>query len=207
MSDSCCNGTIDIRALEARQRRVLMIVLAINIVTFVMMLSAAIYGGSSSLLSGGLDNLGDALTYLLSLAVIGASGRAKAKVALFKGVLIFGTAIAVAIQIAWRLGHPNVPVFEAIGIAALLNLAFNGICLWLLTPYRHGDVNMASAWECSRNDVFEGFAVLLAAAGVWLFSAGWPDLVIAVALLLMFLRSAWRVLRSACVELRGSTGA
>jgi Co/Zn/Cd efflux system component len=201
MSDSCCNGTIDIRALEARQRRVLMIVLAINIVTFVMMLSAAIYSGSSSLLSGGLDNLGDALTYL---PVIGASGSAKAKVALFKGVLIFGTAIAVAIQIAWRLGHPNVPVFEAIGIAALLNLAFNGICLWLLTPYRHGDVNMASAWECSRNDVFEGFAVLLAAAGVWLFSAGWPDLVIAVALLLMFLRSAWRVLRSACVELRGS---
>src|SRR3546814_10370734 len=56
---------------------------------------------------------------------------------------------------------------------------------------------MASAWECSRNDVFEGFAVLLAAAGVWLFAAGWPDLVIAAALLVMFLRSAWRVFRTA----------
>ncbi|MDQ2701853.1 MAG: cation transporter [Pseudomonadota bacterium] len=197
MADSCCSGTVDIRAMEARQRRVLMIVLAINIATFVMMLAAAIYSGSSSLLSGSLDNLGDALTYLLSIAVIGASTRAKAKVALLKGLLILGAAIAVAVQIGWRLAHPEVPVFEAIGIAALLNLAFNGICLWLLTPYRHGDVNIASAWECSRNDVFEGFAVLLAAVGVWLFDAGWPDLLIAAALLVMFLRSAWRVLRSA----------
>ena len=197
MGDSCCSGTVDIRAMEARQRRVLMIVLAINIATFVMMLSAAIYSGSSSLLSGSLDNLGDALTYLLSIAVIGASTRAKAKVALLKGLLILGAAIAVAVQIGWRLAHPEVPIFEAIGIAALLNLAFNGICLWLLTPYRHGDVNMASVWECSRNDVFEGIAVLLAAVGVWLFEAGWPDLLIAAALLVMFLRSAVRVLRSA----------
>ena len=197
MADSCCSGTVDIRAMEARQRRVLMIVLAINIATFAMMLAAAIYSGSSSLLSGSLDNLGDALTYLLSIAVIGASTRAKAKVALLKGLLILGAAIAVAVQISWRLAHPEVPVFEAIGIAALLNLAFNGICLWLLTPYRHGDVNMGSAWECSRNDVFEGMAVLLAAVGVWLFEAGWPDLLIAAALLVMFLRSAWRVLRSA----------
>ena len=197
MADSCCSGTVDIRAMEARQRRVLMIVLAINIATFAMMLAAAIYSGSSSLLSGSLDNLGDALTYLLSIAVIGASTRAKAKVALLKGLLILGAAIAVAVQIGWRLAHPEVPVFEAIGIAALLNLAFNGICLWLLTPYRHGDVNMGSAWECSRNDVFEGMAVLLAAVGVWLFDAGWPDLLIAAALLVMFLRSAWRVLRSA----------
>ena len=197
MGDSCCSGTVDIRAMEARQRQVLMIVLAINIATFVMMLSAANYSGSSSLLSGSLDNLGDALTYLLSIAVIGASTRAKAKVALLKGLLILGAAMAVAVQVGWRLAHPEVPIFEAIGIAALLNLAFNGICLWLLTPYRHGDVNMASAWECSRNDVFEGFAVLLAAVGVWLFDAGWPDLLIAAALLVMFLRSAWRVLRSA----------
>src|SRR3546814_19508607 len=68
VADSCCSGTVDSRALEARQRRVLMIVLAINIVTFAMKVSAAIYSGSSSLLSGGLDNLGDALTYEIGRA-------------------------------------------------------------------------------------------------------------------------------------------
>lgn len=202
MSDSCCGGTVDLAAMQARQRRVLMIVLVINLATFGMMLAAALYGRSSSLLSGSLDNLGDALTYLLSLAVIGASAAAKARVAVVKGLLILGAALAVAVQIVWRLLHPEVPLFEAIGAAALLNLAFNGVCLWLLTPYRAGDVNMASAWECSRNDVYEGFAVLLAAAGVWVFDAGWPDLVIAAALLALFLRSAWRVLARARAELR-----
>src|SRR5690606_23048535 len=192
--------------MEARQRRVLMIVLAINVATFAMMLAAALYSGSSSLLSGSLDNLGDALTYLLSLAVVGASARAKARVALFKGLLIFGAAVAVAFQIGWRLAHPGVPIFGAMGLAAGLNLVFNAICLWLLTPYRHGDVNMASAWECSRNDIFEGLAVLAASVGVALFGAGWPDLVIAGALLLMFLRSAWRVLRSGWQRYRTGVG-
>ena len=193
---------MDVGALEARQRRVLMIVLAINIATFAMMITAALYSGSSSLLSGSLDYLGDALTYLLSLAVVGASLRAKAAVAVVKGLLILGAAIAVAAQIGWRLAHPGVPIFEAMGLAAAGNLAFNGLCLWLLTSYRFGDVNMASAWECARNDIYEGFAVLLAAASVWMFDAGWPDLVIATVLLLMFLRSAWRVLRSALKSFR-----
>lgn len=198
MADSCgCGGAMDVGALETRQRRVLLIVLAINIATFAMMITAALYSGSSSLLSGSLDNLGDALTYLLSLAVVGAGLRAKATVAVVKGVLILGAAIAVAVQIGWRLAHPGVPIFEAMGLAAAINLAFNGLCLWLLTPYRFGDVNMASAWECSRNDIYEGFAVLMAAASVWMFGAGWPDLVIATVLLVMFLRSAWRVLRAA----------
>src|SRR3546814_6706889 len=103
------------------------------------------------------------------------------------------------LQIGWRLAHPNVPIFEAIGIAAVINLAFNGICLWLLTPYRRVDVNMASAWECSRNEDFEGFAVLLAAAGLWQFAAGWAELGIAAARLVLFLSSAWRVVRTASV--------
>ncbi|MEJ7746439.1 MAG: cation transporter [Luteimonas sp.] len=203
MADSCCDE-IDVRALEARQRRVLIIVLVINAATFVMMVATALHSGSSSLLSGGLDNFGDALTYALSLAVVGASAGAKARVALFKGALILAAAIAVALQIAWQLAHPGVPVFKAIGIAALLNLAANFLCLRLLNPYRSGDVNMTSAWECSRNDVGEGVAVLAAAVGVWWFDAAWPDLVIAVALLLMFLRSAWRVLRSAWRALQTS---
>jgi|GEM_PF-3937663 len=37
MGDSCCGGTVDIRALEARQRRVLKALLAINLATFAMM--------------------------------------------------------------------------------------------------------------------------------------------------------------------------
>ena len=189
-------------AMQARQRRVLLIVMLINIGSCAMMFAAAYLSQSSALLSGTLDNLGDALTYLLSLLVIGASFRAKAKVALFKGLLILTAALAVGAQIAWRVRNPTVPLFETMGVAALLNLGLNGVCLWLLTPLRHSDINLASAWECSRNDMFEGMAVLAAALGVWLFKGGWPDLVVASLLLVLFLRSAWRVLGMAWRGLR-----
>lgn len=208
MSDcSSCGKVVDVAAMEDSQRRTLKIVLGINLATFVMMMGAAWFSRSSSLLSGGLDNLGDSLTYAVSLAVVGSSLQTKAKVAFLKGLLILGAAIAVAAQIVWRLQNPGVPVFEAMGLAGVLNLAANAFCLWLLTPHRNGDINLSSAWECSRNDIYEGFAVLLAAFAVWVFGTGWPDLVIASALLLMFLRSASRVLRGAWRELRGATPA
>jgi len=201
MNDSCCQSQIDAGALEERQRRVLVLVLVINAATFLMMITAAGFSGSSSLLSGALDNFGDAVTYALSLAVIGAACAAKARVALFKGLLIFGAALAVAVQIAWRISHVETPVFETMGIAALLNLGANLLCLRLLYPYRNGDVNMTSVWECSRNDVMEGVAVIAATLAVWVFGSGWPDILIAIALLVLFLRSASRVLRSAWREL------
>ena len=197
IGDGCCEGELDVQALHAGQRRVLKIVFGINVATFVMVVAAALYSGSSSLLSGGLDNLGDALTYALSLAVVGASTQAKSRVALFKGALILSAALAVGLRIVWRVLHPTVPLFEAMTGAAMLNLVANATCLRLLTPHRHDDVNMGSVWECSRNDIYEGVAVLVAAAGVWLFEAGWPDLIVATGLLLMFLRSAWRVFRAA----------
>jgi Co/Zn/Cd efflux system component len=176
---------------------VLIAVLAINAGTFLMMVAGSVLSGSSSLLSGTLDNFGDAVTYALSLAVVGSSVTAKARVALVKGLLIGGAAIAVALQIAWSLANPEVPIVETMGVTAMLNLAANAVCLWLLTSYRHGDVNMASAWECSRNDIYEGCAVIAATIAVWLFGSGWPDLLIAVILLAMFTRSATRVIRAA----------
>jgi Co/Zn/Cd efflux system component len=203
MSDCCgCGKTVDVAAMHSKQRRVLKLVLAINALTFILMVGAAWWSHSSSVLSGALDNLGDALTYALSLAVVGASALAKARVSMVKGFLIMGAAVAVAVQIGWRLYNPAVPIFEGMGVAALLNLCANAYCLWLLTPFRNGDVNLASAWECSRNDIFEGFAVLITALLVWAFGAGWPDLVVAVGLLVMFVRSALRVLRASWAELR-----
>ena len=201
MADSCCENTLDLGELQARQRGVLIVVLVINALTFLMMVAGAILSGSSAVLSGGLDNLGDAVTYALSLAVVGASVAAKARVAMVKGALIFGAALAVAAQIGWRLSHMETPVFEMMGVSALLNLGANLVCLRLLTPYKDADVNMASVWECSRNDVMEGFAVIVAAISVWTIDSGWPDILVAAALLMLFLRSASRVLRNAWREL------
>ena len=76
VSRSCCQDQIDVSALQGRERRVLKVVLAINASTFLMMVVAANVSGSSSLLSGALDNFGDAMNYALSLAVVGATSAA-----------------------------------------------------------------------------------------------------------------------------------
>jgi len=200
----CCGDGIDVANMAQAQRRVLTIVMVINLVTFVGMVIASWLSHSSALLSGTLDNLGDAVTYALSLAVVGAGVQAKAKVALFKGLLISLAAAGVAVQIGWRLMNPEMPIVLTMGTAAVLNLVANSICLYLLSAHREDDVNMSSVWECSRNDVFEGVAVIVTVGAVWLLDSAWPDLIVAMALLVMFSRSAFRVLTSALTELRST---
>lgn len=198
----CCQNGCEITARNARQRTTLRWVLAINAGMFLVIVAAALYADSTALLSDSLDNLGDAITYALSLYAIALGARAKAKVALFKGLLILAAALAVAGQIAWKLAHPAVPIFEAMGAFSLLGLAANGICFGLLWRHRNEDINMSSVWECSRNDIASNISVFVAALGVWLTGSGWPDLLVAAALVLLLLRSALRVISSARRELR-----
>jgi Co/Zn/Cd efflux system component len=66
---------------------------------------------------------------------------------------------------------------------------------------------MSSAWECSRNDVVEGGAVILTTLAVALLGSAWPDIIVAIALLAMFLRSAIRVLGTARKGLSASAPA
>jgi Co/Zn/Cd efflux system component len=191
-------------ALRERQRGTLVIVLGINAVMFLLIIVAALYGKSTALLADSFDNLGDALTYGLSLYVVSRSVTAKARVALFKGGLIFLAACVVAGQIAYRLFVPGVPVFEVMGIFSLLGLAANGLCLYLLWRHRHEDVNMSSVWECSRNDIVSNISVFLAAGAVWLTGSGWPDILVALGLVVFLMRSSLRVMTSAMVELRAA---
>ncbi|GGD61454.1 cation transporter [Lacimicrobium alkaliphilum] len=198
----CCNSSCSVDALRQRQKGTLQIVLGINAVMFVVIAVAAFYANSSALLADSLDNLGDALTYALSLYVVSRSARAKAKVALFKGLLIFVAGCVVAGQILYRLWVPGMPVFELMGTFSLIALAANSVCLYLLWRHRHEDVNMSSVWECSRNDIATNLSVFIAAGAVWLTGSGWPDILVAVGLVVLLMRSSLRVLSSATAELR-----
>jgi Co/Zn/Cd efflux system component len=197
----CCNDSCAVEALQTRQRGTLKIVLGINALMFFVIAAAALYGNSTALLADSLDNLGDALTYGLSLYAVSRGAALKAKVALFKGVLIFLAAAMVAAQIVHRLFVPATPLFEVMGVFSVLGLIANGVCLWLLTRHRHDDVNMSSVWECSRNDIAANLSVFVAAGAVWLTGSGWPDLVVALGLVWLLMRSALRVIRSARAEL------
>lgn len=201
----CCNENCSIDRLRERQRGTLQVVLGVNAVMFIVIVAAALYGKSTALLADSLDNLGDALTYGLSLYAVSRGATTKAKVALFKGGLIFLAALVVAAQIVYKAFVPSLPVFEVMGAFSLLGLAANSLCLFLLWRHRHEDVNMSSVWECSRNDIASNLSVFVAAGGVWLTGSGWPDAVVALGLVGLLMRSAVRVISSAMEELRNSS--
>jgi Co/Zn/Cd efflux system component len=198
----CCEGGCELNALHGRQRTTLKIVLTINAVMFFVIVAAALYAGSVSLMSDSLDNLGDAITYALSIYAVAKGGQVKARVAMFKGALILAAALAVAGQIIYKVMHPAVPIFEAMSAFSLLGLAANGICLYLLWRHRNEDINMSSVWECSRNDIASNLSVLVAALGVWATGSAWPDLFVAFCLVMLLLRSAIRIITAARRELR-----
>jgi cation diffusion facilitator family transporter len=206
MADCCEDKACALDALKDRQSATLKVVLGINAVMFVVELTAGLMAGSTALLSDSLDNLGDALTYGFSLYAVYRGPRSKAKVALFKGMLILGAGIFVLFQVAYRIAVPVIPAYEAMGVVSLLALLANGTCLALLWKHRGEDINMSSVWECSRNDIAANIAVFVAAGGVMLFRSGWPDILVGGALALLFLWSAAKVLKGAAVELRKSAG-
>ncbi len=200
----CCNQDCSLDRLQERQRGTLQIVLGINAIMFFVIVAAALYGKSTALLADSLDNLGDALTYGLSLYAVSRGATVKAKVALFKGGLIFLAAIAVAAQIIYKFFVPSVPVFEVMGAFSLLGLSANSLCLFFLWRHRHEDVNMSSVWECSRNDIASNLSVFVAAGAVWFTGSGWPDIVVALGLVWLLMRSAIRVISSAIAELHAA---
>ena len=205
MADSCCEtkgGEIERLALQADQRRVLVAVLAINAVMFVVTLGAGLVAGSSALMAVAADMLGDALVYAVSLYAIAKSARWKAGVAALKGgfILILGLAVLVNVWVKIQSGVPPSSSLM-LGFGALA-LAGDLICLSLLWRFRRQDVNMASTFECSRNDVIENVGVLIAAGLVAATQSPWPDIVIGLAIAAVILRSAVRVLAEAVPKLK-----
>ena len=205
MSDHCCSSKgveLEKLARQAKQRRVLIVVLVINAVMFFAEFGAGLVAGSAALMADATDMLGDALVYGVSLYAIAKSDRWKAGVAAFKGafILVLGFGILVNAAIKIQSGVPPSSTLMLVfgGMALVANL----VCLGLLWRFRRQDVNMASTWECSRNDVISNVGVLAAAGLVAATRSPWPDIVIGVAMAAVVLRSAVRVLAGSLPQLR-----
>jgi Co/Zn/Cd efflux system component len=171
---------------------------------FVVEFGAGVIAGSSALMADASDMLGDALVYAVSLYALARSARWKAGVAMLKGGVILALGIGVAVNAIAKI-ESGVPPSSALmlGFGALA-LAANLVCLRLLWGFRAQDVNMASTFECSRNDVISNVGVLLAAGLVAWLDSPWPDIAIGSAMARVFLRSALRVMKDAAPQLRAA---
>ncbi|MDA0662995.1 MAG: cation transporter [Proteobacteria bacterium] len=185
-----------------RLRRILVVVLIVNVVMFGVEMTAGIAAKSVSLQADAIDFLGDAATYAITLAVMGLSLRWRAGAALLKGasmglfgVFVLGAAI-------WHVVNGTLPGAQIMGTVGFAALIANVFCALLLIRFREGDANMRSVWLCSRNDAISNVAVMIAAAGVFATDTGWPDAIVAIIMASLALSSSWQVLRQALSEWR-----
>lgn len=196
----CCGHDAKFDGVSDNYKRRLWIVIAINALMFFVEMGAGRLAQSQALQADALDFLGDALTYGISLAVIGASIQARTNAALFKGVSLLLVGVWVFGSTLYRVFYTGVPAAEVMLWIGFLALLANLSSVMLLVKYKDGDANVRSVWLCSRNDAIGNVAVMLAALGVWGTATGWPDLMVAGIMAALFLSSAYQILKQALQE-------
>lgn len=197
-----CSGNPQFDGLDPAYKRILWAVIFINAAMFIIEMSAGKLAGSQALQADALDFLGDAFTYGLSLAVIGMSLKVRSTAALIKGVSLLLMGLWVFGSTAYQFFVLGVPKAEIMGAIGVLALAANVASVLLLMRYKDGDANVRSVWLCSRNDAIGNVAVMVASVAVWFTATAWPDLVVAIIMAGLFLRSAQLILVQAWQELR-----
>lgn len=200
----CCGHDAKFEGVSDDYKRRLWIVIAINAAMFAVEMTAGQLARSQALQADALDFLGDALTYGISLAVIGASIRIRTNAALVKALSLLLMGLWVLGSTIYRVIYVGVPEAEIMGMIGLLALIANLASVMLLVRYKDGDANVRSVWLCSRNDAIGNVAVMIAALGVWGTATGWPDLIVAGIMASLFLSSATQIFRQALAERRES---
>jgi cation diffusion facilitator family transporter len=190
----CCEITA---GLTERQRRMLRIVLLINLAMFVVEFGAGLIAHSTALLADSVDMLGDAIVYGFSLYVIGKGAIWQSRGALLKGTIMAAFAVGIAVEVVLKLARGVIPASEIMSAVGLVALAANASVLAFLWRHRSDDLNMRSAWLCSRNDVIANGGVVLAAAAVAITRTPWPDIAVGLGIAVLFGMSAVSVLREA----------
>jgi Co/Zn/Cd efflux system component len=191
--DQCCQ----VRPVGARQRQVLQVVLWVNLGMFFAELAAGLIAHSTALLADSMDMLGDALVYGVSLYVIGRAPAWQGRAALLKGIVMAGFGLGLVAEVVSKLARGLSPEPQIMWSMALVALVANASVLGLLSRHRADDLNMRSAWLCSRNDVVANGGVVLAALGVSLTRSPWPDILVGLAIASLFGASAAVVIRRA----------
>ncbi|MCF6370397.1 cation transporter [Rhizobium halophilum] len=200
MSACCGHGNTTFEGLSADYKRRLWAVIAINGLMFFVEMTAGQMARSQALQADALDFFADAVTYGISLAVIGASIRIRTTAAAAKGVSLFLMGLWVSGSTVWRVFYNGVPEAPVMGLIGLLALAANLLSVVLLMNYKDGDANVRSVWLCSRNDAIGNVIVMIAALGVWGTATAWPDLAVAAIMAGLFLSSALQILRQSWRE-------
>lgn len=182
---------------DDRQRRVLWIALVLNAAMAVIGATAGWLAQSTGLLADALDMLTDASSYAIGILAIGRSIRFKTNAANFTGVVLLVLGAGILFEVVRRIRFGAEPLSLWMVSAALLSLSVNVSVLYLLTPYKSGEVHLRATWICTRADVLANLGVILAGVLVWLTGSPYPDFLVGTAIGLYVIKEALEILSDA----------
>lgn len=194
-SEECASITQESRHSSSDESKVLWIVLAINAVMFLVELGAGMLAQSTGLIADSLDMLADALVYGLSLFAVGHPATAKKRAAHAAGWLQLALALAALLEVGRRFVQGSEPTSLLMMGVGLLALLANVGCLVLVAKKKDAGAHMKASYIFTATDVIANAGVIAAGALVSLTGSAVPDLVIGLAVALVVMNGAIKILR------------
>ncbi len=182
---------------EGLQRRTLLIVLALNVLLFVMLGLGGLFAESSALLANAADNGSDAIVYLISFLAVGRAMAWKRGAARLSGIMLLVFAAGVLIDVGRRWIVGTEPVGWTMMGLAVIAAVVNLICLMLIRRQDSDDVNMRAAETFSFNDFASNGGILVAGGLVMALNQAWPDLLVGLIVAAIALKGGLDILKDA----------
>ena len=203
ISIDCCKTVPYLsKDVIGKLKPVLYTVFFINIGMFVVEFVSGLIANSSSLIADSLDMLGDAFVYGLSIFVLAKHQKIQAKASVIKGIIMLAFGAYIIWEVFDKITHPIVPTAEIISYIGVLALIANIICFILLTRHKGQNINLKSAWTCSRNDLFSNTGVIGAGILVGFFNSMWPDVIIGLGIAALVIYFSINVIRESLTHAR-----
>ena len=192
--DNCC--AIDLNKADGKTLKiVLYLALFINLGMFIVEMTNGLIAHSNALLADSLDMLGDAFVYGVSIAVLLKHPSIRAKASLAKGIIMSVLGIFVVGENIFKIINPVIPTATTITAIGLMALLANLVVFVLLIKHKAKDLNVRSAWICSRNDVIANIGVIVAGLLVARFNSMWPDVIVGLIIAFIVLKSSFHIIR------------
>ncbi|ABF44016.1 cation efflux protein (plasmid) [Deinococcus geothermalis DSM 11300] len=179
MSDSRTdNDEHNLDASQAADRRILWLVLLINLGQSLAGAGVGLWASSTAVIGAALDNLADASVYGVSLYAVGRAATIKVRAARLSGWLLIGLAALLFVEVLRRFFGGEAPIGPAMMAMAAVNAALNLVCLHLLKRHQGEDVNFKASAIFTSNDSLVNLAIVLSGALVLWLDSNLPDLVL-----------------------------
>ena len=199
--DDCC--TISLNNADGKiLKKVLFWVLFINFGMFIVESVSGLIAHSNALLADSLDMLGDAFVYGISIAVLFKHPSVRAKGSLIKGITMLLLGVSVVGENIYKIVNPIIPVGGIITAIGLLALLANATSFALLWKHKAKDLNVRSAWICSRNDVMANIGVIIAGLLVAKFDSMWPDITIGLIIAFIVIKSSSQIIKESLSHIK-----